>query len=236
MLILAVASIPAGAIAAGAGLEEATPAALLGWLYFHCGWPDMFWRSGLFAFVTASAGLVLLIGLLLRFERRPVAGRWAALAGAGAALWFVHVTLPILVLGAAIGLTATAARRHPWRWLWALVAAAMLALAVNLLWLVPLWRFRDIRSPRAFFMAPAFGLGLHQPIPERGGRRLPEPADPGPGRGRARVLVRGGPVRTRRDLRRGRPGLPRPGHVRRPMERHAGRSSRSASGSRSTSS
>ncbi len=158
--ILALASIPAGAAAAGVGRWEISLAALLGWLYVHCGWPDVFWRSGLFGFVTASCGIVLLIGLLLRFERRPGAGRWVAVAGMGAVVWFAHVTAPIMILGAALGFTLTTARHHSWRRYAALVAMALFALVVNLVWLVPLWRFRGIRSVRSFFMTPTSGWFL----------------------------------------------------------------------------
>jgi hypothetical protein len=158
--ILALASIPGGAAATGLGLWEIALAALLGWLYLRCGWPDVFWRSGLFAFITASGVVVLLIGLLLRFERRPGAGRWGAVVGTGAALLFTHVTAPILVLGAAIGFTFTTARRQSWRRYVALVAAALIAVVVNLVWLVPLWRFRGIRSAGSFFMAPRSGWVL----------------------------------------------------------------------------
>ncbi|MFI5455381.1 MAG: hypothetical protein ACHRXM_08000 [Isosphaerales bacterium] len=158
--IFALASIPAGAAATGVGLWEIALAALLGWLYFHCGWPDMFWRSGLFGFVTASGGVVLLIGLLLRFERRPGAGRWGAVAGTGAAIWLAHVTAPIPTLGAVLGFSLTTARRHSWRPHAALVAAAVFAVVVNLVWLVPLWRFRGIRSVQSFFMTPTSGWFL----------------------------------------------------------------------------
>jgi hypothetical protein len=152
--IVAVASIPAGAAAAGASLGEAALAGLLGWLYFYCGWPDMFWRSGLFAYVTASGGLVLLTGMLLQFDANPTIARWLALTGIGTALWFTHVTAPVMVAGGGLAFVAATLRRHSWRWRMALVAAAIVALAVNLVWLLPLWRFRDIRAPQAFFMAP----------------------------------------------------------------------------------
>ncbi len=147
-------SIPAGAAAAGVELWEIAMATILGWLYFHCGWPDVFWRSGLFGFVSASCGAVLLIGLLLAFERRPGVKRWGAVAGTGAALWLAHVTAPIVILGAAPGFALAAARHHFWRRSAALLAAAFVALLINLVWLIPLWKFRDIRWVGSFFMAP----------------------------------------------------------------------------------
>jgi len=132
--ILVVACIPFGAAAAGLSLSETALATLLGWLCFHCGLAGWLWRSGLFAFLTASGGLVLFLGLLLRFERRPGAGSFWALALMGAVLWYAHVTAPVLVLGGLVGLVATTARRHSWRWHLALIAAGLFALAVNLFW------------------------------------------------------------------------------------------------------
>ncbi|SIN98323.1 hypothetical protein SAMN05444166_1903 [Singulisphaera sp. GP187] len=152
--ILVVAFIPLGAAASGIRLPETAVAALLAWLYVHSEWTDMLWRSGLFSFVTASAGTVLLIGALLRFDRRPTTVAWLALAGVSAAVWFTHVTAPILALGAVIGFGAATALRHHWRWRLAVVAAGVLALVVNLIWIGPFWRFRGIRSPQVFFMAP----------------------------------------------------------------------------------
>jgi hypothetical protein len=150
--ILTLAAIPAGATAAGLSALEVALGALLAWVYFRCGWPDMLWRSGLFSFITASGGVVLLIGVALRFERRPSAGRWSAVAGTGAVVCFAHVTAPILALGAVLGFTATAARRHSWRWLAALVSTMIVAGLANLFWLAPLWRFRGLRVGEGFFM------------------------------------------------------------------------------------
>ena len=158
--IVAMASIPAGAAATGLGLWEIALTALLGWLYLRCGWPDVFWRSGLFAFVTASCSGVLLIGLLSSFDRRVGAGRWGAVTATGAAVWFAHVTTPILIAGAVLGFTLTTARHSSWRRYAALGAAALCAMAVNLIWLVPLWKFSGIRSVQSFFMAPTSGWFL----------------------------------------------------------------------------
>src|SRR4051794_33163569 len=109
--ILAVACIPAGAAAAGLKLPETALATLLGWLYFQCGWPCWLWRSGLFAFITASGGLVLLLGLLVRFEHRPGVGGALALGGVSTAFVYAHVTAPILALGGLIGFVLTTVRR-----------------------------------------------------------------------------------------------------------------------------
>ncbi|WP_406700584.1 hypothetical protein V5E97_17440 [Singulisphaera sp. Ch08] len=158
--ILVVAFIPLGTAASGIRLSETAVAALLAWLYFHSEWADMFWRSGLFAFVTASAGTVLLIGTLLRYDRRPTKIGWFMLAGVSSAVWYTHVTAPILALGAVIGFVIATALRHNWRWRLAVVAAGVLALIVNLIWIGPFWRFRGIRSPQTYFMAPDTGWYL----------------------------------------------------------------------------
>lgn len=158
--ILVVAFIPLGARASGIRVSETAVTALLAWLYFHSEWTDMFWRSGLFSFVTASAGTVLFIGLLLRYDRLPTRVGWIMLAGISAAVWFAHVTAPVLVLGALIGFLTTTALRHTWRWRLAVVAAGVLALVVNLIWIGPFWHFRGIRSPQIFFMAPETGWYL----------------------------------------------------------------------------
>ncbi len=151
-LFLVVAAVPAGCWAAGMGRWETTVATLLAWLYFWVGFPIMLERSGLFAFNLASGGLVLLLGLALRFEAAPTVRRWAALTGCGGALFFAHVTTPILALGAVAGLSVTNLRRHGRRWWAALVLAPVLATLANLFWLVPLWRFRGIRNPSYLFM------------------------------------------------------------------------------------
>ena len=64
----------AGEVAAGVGL---------GWLYFWAGFPDSLWRSGLFAFISASGGAGLLLGLCVLFDRRPGRAAWLAMAAAG---------------------------------------------------------------------------------------------------------------------------------------------------------
>lgn len=158
--IFALACIPAGAIAAGLTVPEALAATVVAWLYFHGGWPEMLWRSGLFAFTTASGLLVLLIGLLCRFDRKPNGASWAALTATGALLWLAHVMGPILALGAVLGTGAAGLRRHGWRWWLSLPASAAVVVAVNLAWLGPYWRFRSIRSARGFFMAPQSGWFL----------------------------------------------------------------------------
>ncbi|MDR3635994.1 MAG: hypothetical protein P4L84_19485 [Isosphaeraceae bacterium] len=152
-LILTVAMVPAGAWGAGLGETEVAVAALLAWFVFWTGFAADLWRTGLFAFEVASGGLPLLIGLALRVDTRPTVGRWAALTVTGALLVFAHVTTPILALGAVVGFAAAAARRHDQRWAAAMVAAPVLALLANAFWLVPLWRFRGIRTPSFIFMS-----------------------------------------------------------------------------------
>lgn len=152
--LLAVVLLPVGARAAGLSPGESAATAALGTVVFWACFPAMLWRTGLFSFVTASAALGTVLGVLLRFDRRPTFGRWAVLAGSGAALVFAHVTAPIMLVGPAIGYLAATA----WRWrsrrgrLGAVTLAVAVALAVNLVWLVPLLRFRGIRAPAAYFM------------------------------------------------------------------------------------
>ncbi|MBV8264740.1 MAG: hypothetical protein JO252_00185 [Planctomycetaceae bacterium] len=152
-MILALGAIAVGTLAAGLGRWEAALATLLGWLYFWIGFPIALWRSGLFSFVLASAGLVLLLGLALRFDARPTPGRWGTLTATGTALFFAHVTAPILALGAMVGYLATTPRRHGRRWSAALALGAVLVVAANLFWLTPLWRFRGIRTPAFGFLS-----------------------------------------------------------------------------------
>ena len=77
-LILLVA-IPAAAWVAGLGAAEAAGATAVAWVYFWAGYPAGLWRSGLFAFTTASAAVGLMLSLCVRFDRRPTVGRlvWA---------------------------------------------------------------------------------------------------------------------------------------------------------------
>ena len=91
-------AIAAAALAA-LGRWESALATFLIWFYFWNAFPTWLWRSGLFAFILVSTGLVLLVGLALWLDARPGLGRWAALSAAGAALFFAHVTTPILALG-----------------------------------------------------------------------------------------------------------------------------------------
>ncbi len=152
--LLAVALLPAGAFAAGLRCGEAAATTALGVVVFWGCFPIALWRSGLFAFVTASSALVLVLGLLLRFDRRPSWGRWACLTGAGAAFLFAHVTAPVMALGGAAGYAVAVARRWELRRrrFGALIGAVLLALAANAFWVIPLWRFRGIRTEAFSFL------------------------------------------------------------------------------------
>ena len=152
-VVLTVALVPAGAWALGLGIMDVAVTALLAWLVFWAGAASDLWRSGLFAFELASGGLPLLIGLALRLDARPTPARWGVLVGTGALLVFAHVTTPIIALGAVAGFAATATWHHDRRWALALAATPVLALLANAFWLVPLWRFRGIRSASYFFMS-----------------------------------------------------------------------------------
>ncbi len=150
--LLGLAAIAGGAWAAGLDVGEVAAGSALAGLYFWAGFPDALWRSGLFAFVSAACGVGLLLGLCVRFDRRGSRGAGLALAAAGAGLFFVHVTAPILAGGGALAFYATTARRHGRRWHAAILGAVALTVAVNLVWLAPLWRFRGLRTGSGLFM------------------------------------------------------------------------------------
>jgi len=152
--ILVLLFIPVGAKAAGIRFNELVMATLLAWLYCHSEWADMLWRSGLFAFVTASAASTLFCGVLLGYDRNPTRWRWVELTLVSAILCYIHVTAPFVVIGAVVGFGLATLRRHHWRWRLSLVTAAGLALAANLFWIIPLLWFSSIRTPQLFFMAP----------------------------------------------------------------------------------
>ena len=151
--LLAWLAVPAGARASGLGISEAAAAGVLAAGVFWACAPAMFWRTGMFAFVTASAWFPLILGVALSFGRMPGPGRWALLAASGAAWLFAHVTAPVLAVAAAPGFVLTHVGKARRRSLAAGVGAAVLAAAVNAFWLTALWTFRDIRAPLGFFMA-----------------------------------------------------------------------------------
>ncbi len=160
--LIALGMVPAAAWAAGLGVGEAAGASALAAVYFWGGYPAALWRSGLFAFLTTSAGVGFLLALCVRFDRRPTRALWLGLTIVGGLLLFSHVTTPIMLAGGLAGFLAATVGRHRARWTGALAAAAVLIVAANLFWLVPLWRFRDIREGGAFFLttrSPLFFLG-----------------------------------------------------------------------------
>jgi hypothetical protein len=150
--ILLLVAIGGGAWAAGLDLTEIALGSTLAGFYFWVGFPMMLWRSGLFAFVTASGGVGLLLGLCSRFDRSPTRGNWCLLTIVGTGLFFVHVTAPVLAVGGLLAFYATVGRRHGWRWHLAIIGAGAIAVAVNLPWLASLWKFREIRTGSGFFM------------------------------------------------------------------------------------
>jgi hypothetical protein len=166
--LLALAAVAAAARVMGLGWAEAAGASALGLIYFWGAYPTGLWRSGLFAFITASSGVGLLLALCVRFDERPSRLGWLGLAAVGTALFFMHVTAPIMLLGGLLMFYATAARRHGPRWHAAILGAAAVAVVANLVWLVPLWRFRGIREGGSLFLVAdarfvlAYLLGLGQ--------------------------------------------------------------------------
>ncbi len=142
-----------GGRAAGLGLGELAAAAALAWFYFWVEQPVSFLRTGLFAFLGAGLGSGLLLGLCARVDRSPAPWwTWVALAVTGSTLFFCHVTAPILVGPGALAFYLTVARRHDWRWHLKVWGAVAVTVAANLVWLVPLWRFRGLRVGSGFFM------------------------------------------------------------------------------------
>ena len=145
-----------GARASGLSLTETAATAVIGLVIFWACVPAVFWRTGLFGFVTASAALLPVLGLLLRFDRRASPGRGGGLLAAGACFLFVHITAPVLLAGGAAGyglgtLVRWRSRRKRFA---AVLLAAVLAIGLNLFWLVPLWRFRSIRDAGLYFLTP----------------------------------------------------------------------------------
>ena len=148
-LLLAVAG---GAWAAGLGMAEVALASALAFLVFWTGFPVALWRSGLFAFITAAAGVGLLLGLCTLFDRKPNRWSWLAMALAGSGLFYLHVTAPVMAFGGLLAFYATRGPQHGWRWHAAILGAAGLAVAMNLPWLAALWKFRGLRVGSGFFM------------------------------------------------------------------------------------
>ena len=150
--VLGLIALAAGARAVGLGWGEVALAAALASVYFWVGYPIALWRSGLFAFLSAAIGAGLLLGLCVRFDRQPSWRNWLGLTIVAAALFFTHVTAPVLVGGGLVPFYALVARRHTRRWHLAILAAVGVTVAVNLGWLIPLWRFRDLRVGAGLFM------------------------------------------------------------------------------------
>jgi hypothetical protein len=150
--ILVLVAIAVGAWAAGLRASEVALATGLAWFLFWTGFSIGLWRSGLFAFVSASSGVALLLGLCSRFDRLPSKLGWVALTFVGSFVFFFHVTAPILAIGGLLAFLATVWRKHGWRWHVSIFGAALIAVAVNLFWLAPLWQFRGIRTSSGLFM------------------------------------------------------------------------------------
>lgn len=162
-----------GAIAGvGLGFGAVVAGGVLAWLYVWVGFPVSLWISGLFSFITASALMVLLLGLLIGFDRRPSAALWLAITGLGAIAFWAHVTAPIVAFGGLCGFLLATVRKHRARWTLSLILAAALVASLNLVWLIPLWQLREIRTGSGFFLTSTspWVLPLHlvfQPLDGR---------------------------------------------------------------------
>ncbi len=156
LTVLIVPFLAFGVRAAGLSTGEAATTSALAFVVFGAFVPTVLWRSGLFAFVTASTFLVPMLGLLVCYDRRPTPVRWGALVAGGSVFVFTHVTAPILLFGGAIGYLLATMR--DWRGrrkrFGGVLLAAGIALGLNGFWLVPLLRFRTIRDAGFFFMNP----------------------------------------------------------------------------------
>ena len=150
--ILGLLALAVGARVAGGSWVESGVAAGLAAVYFWVGYPIALWRSGLFAFLTAAIAAPLLLGLCVWFDHRPGRWGWLVLGLAGAGLFCTHVTAPILVGVGAVAFYALVAGRHDRRWHGAIVGAVGLTVLLNLIWLVPLWRFRGLRVGSGSFL------------------------------------------------------------------------------------
>ncbi len=151
-LILALVAVAVAVRLVGDGWATAALATGLVGGYFWVGYPISLWRSGLFAFLTAAIGTPLLLALCVRFDRKPTWQGWVALGGVASGLFFCHVTTPIMVGPGALAFYLLVARRHGRRWHMAILGAVGFTVLVNLVWLVPLWRFRGLRVGSGFFM------------------------------------------------------------------------------------
>lgn len=145
-------ALPLAARAAGLKAGEAATAGVVAFVLFWGGVPSSFWRTGMFAFVTASAAFPLVLTFALMYEKRRGRARWALLTASGAVWLFAHVTAPILAAAALPGFVAAHLGASGRRALPRVFAAAAVAAALNAFWLVPLWAFRNIRAPLGFFL------------------------------------------------------------------------------------
>ena len=151
--VLGFVALLVGGRLAGLGVGEVAAAGVLAWVYFWVEQPVMFLRTGIFAFVGAGLGSALLLGLCVRVDRQPGGWWWwVSLGLTGAVLFFAHVTAPVLVAPGALAFHAVVAKRHGWRWHLGILGAVMVTVVANLIWLVPLWRFRGLRVGSALYL------------------------------------------------------------------------------------
>ncbi len=151
-----VALVPLVVVAAAraAGVAPAGATAALVWTvaYWWVGFPAMLVRTGLVAFVWASALAVLAVALLVRFGTRPSRLGGLALAAVLALGIQAHATFALLVFGPAAVCYAVALARRSWRWHVAFGGVVAAALAVTWFWWWPLLRFLPMKTPSVLFM------------------------------------------------------------------------------------
>lgn len=146
--------------------EEAVYALLVFLVYWHWGRPYAgdFRFAGMFAFIFVSHICFYLTGLFRRFLHEKPSKRFYIL---GPLAFFIHPTaavilpIPFLALFFSerrLSLPGKTPRGHNKRLLARLVAWCLLVIAVNLIWLVPFFRYLDIKTPsESYFQISGFG-------------------------------------------------------------------------------
>jgi hypothetical protein len=146
------------------GMKPAAITASVAWCvwYWWVGFPDVLVRTGLVAFVWASAVGVLLPALLVRW-RKPNGTIWGMMALTAALGIQAHAVLPLLVIVplavayawfTVSGANDSGQPAQPlsWRWHAATWAALAVALTVTIFWWWPLLRFLPLKTASDLYM------------------------------------------------------------------------------------
>jgi hypothetical protein len=144
--LMLVPAIAGAARLLGLSMAEVTVTTFFGAVFFWIGFPNVLWRTGLFSFTTVAACSGLLLALCVRYHQKPSRRAWILLGLVGAALFFVHITAPIILMGGLLPFYLIFGRKHDKRWHAGIWLAIAITVLINLIWLVPFWNFRDIRN------------------------------------------------------------------------------------------